>query len=74
MRKEFYVVDRFEGKSIVLEGDNEEIIVIAKEKVEAIVCEGDVLTKVGEIFYIDKVETKNRKDRISKLMKGIWVD
>ncbi|SCJ33322.1 Protein of uncharacterised function (DUF3006) [uncultured Clostridium sp.] len=72
MGREFFVVDRIEGKAIVLESYNGEIIVIEKEKVNKLPNDGDVLIKDNDFFYIDKDETIKRKEKIKNITKGIW--
>lgn len=74
MSREFFVVDRIEGKSIVLESYNGEIIVIEKESVTNTPNEGDVLVKDNNFFHIDSKETENRKNKIKNIMKGIWAE
>lgn len=74
MIREFFVVDRIEGKSIVLESYNGEIIVIEKESVTNTPNEGDVLVKDNNLFHIDSKETENRKNKIKNIMKGIWAE
>lgn len=71
---EIYIVDRIEEEYIVLETQYETIIEIKKILVEAGVKEGDCLRKIGENYKIDKKETKERRERISNAMKGMWAD
>ncbi len=72
MGREFFVVDRIEGKAIVLESYNGETIVIEAEKVNKLPNEGDVLIRDNYFFYIDKDETIKRKEKIKNITKGIW--
>ena len=72
MGREFFVVDRIEGKAIVLESYNGEIIVIEEGKVNKLPNEGDVLIKDNDFFYIDEDETIKRKEKIKNITKGIW--
>lgn len=72
MGREFFVVDRIEGNTIVLESYNGEIIVIEKEKVNKLPNDGDVLIKDNDFFYIDEDETIKRKEKIKNITKGIW--
>lgn len=72
MGKDFFVVDRIEGESIVLESYNGEIIVIGKEKVNKLPNEGDVLVRGNDFLYIDEDETIKRKEKIKNITKGIW--
>lgn len=72
MGREFFVADRIEGNTIVLESYNGEIIVIEKEKVNKLPNDGDVLIKDNDFFYIDEDETIKRKEKIKNITKGIW--
>lgn len=72
--KDIFIVDRIEGKYIVVEDLNGDIIDIEKSLVESGVKEGDCLIKKGIHFLIDLEETKKRKEEISNLMKGMWAD
>lgn len=72
MGREFFVVDRIEGESIVLESYNGEIIVIEKESINKLPNEGNVLVKDNNFFYIDEDETIKRKEKIKNITKGIW--
>ena len=72
MGREFYIVDRIEGESIVLESYGGEIIIIEYKKINKLPNEGDVLVKNNDFFYIDEEETINRKEKIKSMMKGIW--
>ena len=67
-----YIVDRNEGKKIVLEAPNEDIINVDKIFIEEGVKSGDCLRKVGEYYKIDREATEKRKEEISLLMKGMW--
>ena len=71
---EFYIVDRIEGEYIVLEDTNGELLDVLKSYVESGVKEGDSLIKTGDYFTIDIEETKKRRDKISTMMKGMWLD
>ena len=72
MGREFFIVDRIEGESIVLESYGGEIIVIEYKEVDKLPNEGDVLIKKKDFFFIDDEETINRKEKIKSMMKGIW--
>lgn len=72
MEKDFFVVDRIEEESIVLESYNGEIIVIEKGNVNKFPKEGEVLVRDNGLFYIDEGETIKRKEKIKEIMKGIW--
>ena len=73
MKESHFIVDRIEGRSLVLQNRNAEIIIIDKTNVEDEVREGDILVKVHKNRYIvNKEETDNRKTEIDNLMKGMW--
>lgn len=73
MKESQFIVDRIEGRSLVLQNRNAEIIIIDKKNVEDEVQEGDILLKVSKNKYVvNKNETDNRKTEINNLMKGMW--
>ena len=73
MKESNFIVDRIEGRSLVLQNRTAEIIIIDKTNVEDEVREGDILVKVHKNRYIvNKEETDNRKTEIDNLMKGMW--
>ena len=75
MKESHFIVDRIEGRSLVLQNRNAEIIIIDKTNVEDEVREGDILVKVHKNRYIvNREETDKRKTKIDNLMKGMWED
>lgn len=62
------ILDRFEGEFAVLELDVGEVVSVPKILVGS-ATEGDVLN-----ISIDKEETRNRKNRIEKLMNDVFKD
>lgn len=75
MKESHFIVDRIEGRSLVLQNCNAEIIIIDKTNVEDEVSEGDILVKISKNRYIvNKEETDKRKTKIDNLMKGMWED
>ena len=75
MKESHFIVDRIEGRSLVLQNRNAEIIIIDKTNVEDEVSEGDILVKITKNRYIVKrEETDRRKTKIDNLMKGMWED
>lgn len=70
----YFVVDRIEGESYILEDDNGNIIDIEKCYIKEDALEGDILVKHREYYVVDKQETKKRKDAINDFTKGIWVE
>ncbi|GAB6168398.1 DUF3006 domain-containing protein [Clostridium carnis] len=74
MEKQLFIVDRIEGEYIVLEAPNNKIINIDKKELTDNIKEGDILIKKGNKFILDEVETRIRKERIEKIVKGLWED
>ena len=75
MKESHFIVDRIEGRSLVLQNRNAEIIIIDKTNVEDEVSEGDILVKISKKRYIvNREETDKRKNKIDNLMKGMWED
>ena len=73
MKESHFIVDRIEGRSLVLQNRNAEIIIIDKTNVEDEVREGDILVKVHKNRYIvSEGESGSRKTGIDNLMKGMW--
>ncbi|MGM9978636.1 MAG: DUF3006 domain-containing protein [Clostridium sp.] len=70
----FYIVDRIEEDIIVLQDENGYIINLNKNSIDEKVKEGDCLRKENNRFCLDMEETKKRKIKINKLMKGMWED
>ena len=69
---EYFIVDRIEGKTINIESQSGEIIIISKDDVINMPKESDVLVREGNKFVVDYEETKNRKIKIENFMKGMW--
>ncbi|MGL5354909.1 MAG: DUF3006 domain-containing protein [Clostridium sp.] len=69
---EYFVVDRIDGENITIEAINEEMIIINKKDVNEIPREGHVLIKKDNMYVIDTKETEARKEKINKIMKGMW--
>lgn len=67
-----FIIDRIEGNYVVLETEDENIININKDLVKGNFNEGDVLIKKGDIYIVDPILTKNRRDKIKNMMKGMW--
>ena len=75
MKESHFIVDRIEGRSLVLQNRNAEIIIIDKTNVEDEVSEGEILVKISKTRYIvNREETDKRKTKIDNLMKGMWED
>ncbi|MGL5085224.1 MAG: DUF3006 domain-containing protein [Clostridium sp.] len=69
---EYFIVDRINGENVTVEAVSGEMIIINKKDINEIPKEGYVLTKKDNMFVIDIDETKARKDKINKIMKGMW--
>ncbi|WKV08157.1 DUF3006 domain-containing protein [Thermoanaerobacterium sp. CMT5567-10] len=62
------IIDRFEGDFAVVEMPNRKMVNLPKVLVPD-AHEGDVID-----ISIDKKETKNRSDKISRMMEDLWED
>lgn len=67
------VVDRFEGDYVVIEieGQTKDI---NKNEVSSNIKVGDIVKLVNGVWTTDVTETKQRKERIKKLMDDVWED
>lgn len=61
------IIDRFEGDYAVVELPDMSMVDMPKQLVPEGAQEGDILS-----IEIDLDETKNRKERIRKLMDDLW--
>ena len=70
----FYVIDRIEGKTVILISDAGEKIEIQKSEFIGDVSEGDVVFfDIKENLYVLAAqETQNRKGKIRKKMNELW--
>lgn len=66
-----YIIDRFESGIAVIETDSR-MIEVPRHLLPQEAVEGDVLRKEGEAFVIDKAATKQRREEINRMMKGLW--
>lgn len=67
------IVDRFEGDFAVIEIDGQTQD-FSKKDVDLSVKVGDVVVLVEGIWTTDATETKQRKQKIKKLMDSVWED
>lgn len=67
-----FIVDRIENKSVVLEDDKKDIILIDIDFFNKQPKDGDVVIMCNNSFYIDEEFTKDKKNEINNLMKGMW--
>ena len=72
MRDKRFIVDRIENKSVVLEDDKQDIILIDIDLFHKKPRDGDVVIMCNNSFYVDEDATKERKNKINSLMKGMW--
>lgn len=73
MGKKKFIVDRIEGNSIVLEDEKQGIILIDINLFDTKPSEGDVVVEIDDnSFKVNEDATKERKNNINALMKGMW--
>lgn len=72
MNKKKFIVDRIENKSVVLEDEKQDIILIDINLFNDEPKEGDVVVMFNNSFKVDEEATKERKNKINTLMKGMW--
>ena len=72
MKNRRFIVDRIENKSVVLEDDKKDIILIDINLFDKQPKDGDVVVMCNNSFYVDEDATKERKNKINSLMKGMW--
>lgn len=72
MSKKKFIVDRIENNSIVLEDEKQDIILIDINLFNKEPKEGDVVVMCNNSFKVDEEATKERKNKINILMKGMW--
>ena len=71
--QEFEKVDRIENKSVVLEDEKQDIILIDINLFDTKPSEGDVVVEIDDnSFKVNEDATKERKSNINALMKGMW--
>ena len=66
------IVDRFEGDYAVCETENRQMINVDKSKLPKDTVEGSVLVISNGNIIIDYDETEKRRNKINKLMNGLW--
>ena len=69
-----FIVDRIEGNVVILEKNNGDIINIDLNCIDRIPADGDVLVKINDSYRVDETATLNRRNHMSKLMRGMWED
>ena len=72
MKDRRFIVDRIENKSVVLEDDKQDIILIDINLFDKEPKDGDVVVMCNNSFYVDEDATKERKNKINSLMNRMW--
>ena len=72
MKDKKFIVDRIENKSVVLEDEKRDIILIDINLFDKQPKDGDVVVMCNNSFYVDEGATKDKKNKINSLMKGMW--
>ena len=73
MSNKKFIVDRIENKSVVLEDEKQDIILIDINLFDTKPSEGDVVVEIDDnSFKVNEDATKERKSNINALMKGMW--
>ncbi|WP_297712809.1 DUF3006 domain-containing protein [Clostridium sp.] len=72
MKDKKFIVDRIENKSVVLEDEKKDIILIDINLFNKQPKDGDVVVMCNNSFYVDEKSTKDKKNKINNLMKGMW--
>ena len=72
MKDKKFIVDRIENKSVVLEDEKRDIILIDINLFDKKPKDGDVVVMCNNSFYVDEDATKDKKNKINSLMKGMW--
>lgn len=72
MKDKKFIVDRIEDKSVALEDEKKDIILIDINLFNKQPKDGDVVVMRNNSFYVDEKSTKDKKNRINSLMKGMW--
>lgn len=67
-----YIIDRFEGDTAVLEGENKEFLNVPKSILPENSNESDCLVFEDGKYIIDEVTTKELKEEISNLMDELF--
>ena len=72
MSSKKFIVARIENKSVVLEDEKQDINLIDINLFDKQPKDGDVVIMHNNSFYVDENATKERKNKINSLMKGMW--
>ena len=66
------IVDRFEEKYAICEDENKKYITIEKENLPLNVKIGDIIILNEDEVYVEKKESKKRREYIEEITKNIW--
>jgi len=70
---EKYIIDRVEGKYVIIEKENADIDKISISNVKGEFKEGDILINIDDKYFeVDKKFTEIRKKQIEDEMKDMW--
>lgn len=72
MNDKKFIVDRIENKSVVLEDEKRDIILIDINLLDKKPKDGDIVIMCNNSFYVDENYTKDKKNKTNSLMKGMW--
>lgn len=64
MKDKKFIVDRIENKSVVLEDDKKDIILIDINLFDKQPKDGDVVVMCNNSFYVDEGATKDKKKKL----------
>lgn len=67
-----YIIDRFEGNYAVLEGEDQRMVQVEKSKLPSNAKVGDCIHGEEDGYAMDPEATRNRKERIRKLMSSLF--
>ena len=66
------IIDRFEGKYVVVEQDGKELFQIPRQEVPKDAKEGDFLVLEEGIYKIDKEQTLKLREETIRLQNSLW--
>lgn len=69
-----FTIDRIEENKVVLECENGDIIRLDRTSLPKNVREGDVLHFEKGSYFLNARETQQRRDKIKRLMSGLFED
>ena len=72
MRDKRFIVDRIENKSVVLEDDKQDIILIDIDLFHKQPRDGDVVIMCNNSFYVDEVATKETTPKYSNIIELLF--